>query len=598
MYSLFILALLFGLSQAQFQSFLSRPDITGAVNIQILAGQNATNLAPGYYFITPYVSDFSKSAYGGQIVDQNGQLVWYSNETVQVRGMDMHVCDFDNTGVGDHICWNDALPVLPQGGHSAGNVRFFDNSYQQVGGPDYGATNGLPGPDIHELRTPLAGDGNSFIQDSYANVTADLTAWNGSSTGNVWDGCFQEIDFVTRDVLFQWCSLDHVPLNDTYAFMTNDKIHYHNGIDGNGTASFPWDYAHINAIDKDTNGDFVVSLRHIHAIYKIAGNTTQSGVTPGDIIWQLGGHNNSFTYTSPFSFSWQHHASFQSTNGSLYDVTLFDNAFDGSLKQNTSTVSSGKWIQVDEVAMTANLVHQYTNPNNLLVASQGSVQALPNGNVMVGWGAIPYYTEYDINGNVLYHAHFGVANQNAMQSFRSWKYPWVSKPIDSPTILTYAQNCTGETYAYVSWNGATEVAAWRAHTGSNNVSTAAFATLPDVNRTGFETRISLGNFTQFAFIEAIDATGNVIGTSPVNATFVPAPQYAANCTETSCPPGFTYLPANAQTCNNTLPLAKVFSITPGTPPAYSGVPETYEGKTLPSSDATNSNTTTGPPTGT
>lgn len=149
---------------AQFQSFLTRPDITGAVEFQILNPvADPSTLAPGYYFITPYVSDFSSSAYGPMIFDYTGQLIWYGNETVNVRALDLHVCDYNDHGVGTHLCYNDALPVA-QGGHSSGNVRFFDNTYTEVG-PDYGATNGLVGPDIHELNTPNFGTGSSFIQE-------------------------------------------------------------------------------------------------------------------------------------------------------------------------------------------------------------------------------------------------------------------------------------------------------------------------------------------------------------------------------------------------------------------------------------------------
>ena len=296
----------------------------------------------------------------------------------------------------------------------------------------------------------------------------------------------------------------------------------------------------------------------------------------------------------PFTFSWQHHVSFISNNGNLYDITLFDNAFDGSLQQNTSAVSSGKWIQMDEVAMTAHLVHSYVNPNGILVASQGSVQALPSGNVMVGWGAMPYFSEFDINGDLLYHAHFGLPRQNAMQSFRSYKFPWVSQPTDSPVILPYAQNCSGETYAYVSWNGATEVDSWRFHIGNSNQSAASFRVVPDASKTGFETRVDLGPFVQYAFVEALDSTGTVIGTSATNATFVPAPQFAANCTQMACNVGFTYLPQNAATCNSTLDQSKVFQIAPAAPAVYFDIDETYEGVPMPPSDDDTSDFT-GPP---
>lgn len=176
------------------------------------------------------------------IIDNTGQLIWYGNETVQVRAQDMHVCDFNDHGVGTHICYNDALPVA-QGGHSSGNIRFFDNTYTQVGGSDYGAVNGLVPPDIHELSTPDFGDGSYFIQDVYQSTPMDLTAYGGPSDGYVWNGCFQQIDLNSHNLLFQWCSLDYIGLNETHAYMTETPGQYSNAISGNGTEQGPWDYA-------------------------------------------------------------------------------------------------------------------------------------------------------------------------------------------------------------------------------------------------------------------------------------------------------------------------------------------------------------------
>ena len=179
--------------------------------------------------------------YGPSIFDYTGQLIWYGNETVEVRGQDLHVCDYDDHAVGTHLCYNDALPVA-QGGHSSGNVRFFDNTYAEVG-VEYGAANGLVAPDIHELNTPGFGSGSYFIQDVYQPTPMDLTAYGGPLDGYVWDGCFQQIDFDSRNVLFQWCSLDYVGLNETYAYMVETPNEYFNAISGNGTEQGPWDFA-------------------------------------------------------------------------------------------------------------------------------------------------------------------------------------------------------------------------------------------------------------------------------------------------------------------------------------------------------------------
>lgn len=54
------------------------------------------------------------------------------------------------------------------------------------------------------------------------------------------------------------------------------------------------DLSHINSVDKDTDGDFLISARHVSTIYKIAGLTSPSGLAPGEIIWRLGGKRSSF----------------------------------------------------------------------------------------------------------------------------------------------------------------------------------------------------------------------------------------------------------------------------------------------------------------
>jgi len=52
--------------------------------------------------------------------------------------------------------------------------------------------------------------------------------------------------------------------------------------------------SHINAVDKDSHGDYLVSSRHTSTIFKIAGLSSPSGTTPGTIIWRLGGKKSSF----------------------------------------------------------------------------------------------------------------------------------------------------------------------------------------------------------------------------------------------------------------------------------------------------------------
>jgi hypothetical protein len=66
--------------------------------------------------------------------------------------------------------------------------------------------------------------------------------------------------------------------------------------------------------------------------------------------------------------------------------------------------------------------------------------------------------------------------------------------------------------AWISWNGATEVVAWRVNGGP---SATALSPLATVAKIGFETAIDfIGDGAMYFDVDALDATGNVIGRTP------------------------------------------------------------------------------------
>lgn len=167
-----------------------------------------------------------------------------------------------------------------------------------------------------------------------------------------------------------------------------------------------------------------------------------------------------------------------------------------------------------------------------------------------------------------------------LQNYRAYKFPWTATPTEPPVILAYAQNCTGELYAYASWNGATEVASWRFHKGSSAMLVGGQTS--EVNKTNFETMADLGTFAPYVFAEALDASGNVIGTSATNATFVPSEASAGSCGQAACNAGFVYNSSSAQTCSGSLDISRIFNILPHAP-AETNVPKTFEGVAVPPS---------------
>ncbi|MCJ1247225.1 hypothetical protein MMC30_004439 [Trapelia coarctata] len=539
---LVISAVLFGLAQAQFASYLTRPGQQSLV-IDILNNTNSAQLDPGYFFVAPY--DDSAAYQGGpQIFDNDGNLVYDGYELVEKEALDFHVCDYLG-GLGDHLCFNDARPIQ-QGGHSSGAIRFFDNTYTQVGG-NFGATNGLIGPDIHELNTPAGYGGQIFLQVVYQTVPANLTAYDGPADGAVLSGCFQEIEIASQMVNFQWCSFDHVPLNQSYIPLNPPG----DSIAGTGAADSPYDYFHLNSVDKDVNGDYLISSRQCDAIYKIAGlNSTN----PGSIIWYLGGMSNSFNLEGNLNFSRQHMARFHQTSGTVTNILLFDNAYDSGSTPTAQTAiaSSGMIISVDTSTMIARLLQQFIQPEGQLAVSQGALSILPTGNRLLGWGSIPAWSEYDSFGNLLYYARF-----SGPQSYRIWKFPFTAHPVTQPDILAYAQTCSSNLVVYLSWNGATEVKSWNLFGSTTQF--GSYSSLGIYPKIGYETMVQINQtgFLPYIYAEALDTSGNLLNNTVTVPTFVP--NAALACNSTQCPDGTNYTISNSIASSCTLPSSIVSS---------------------------------------
>jgi hypothetical protein len=187
----------------------------------------------------------------------------------------------------------------------------------------------------------------------------------------------------------------------------------------------------------------------------------------GDIIWRLGGTQNSFTDLSDgaaTNISWQHHARFQGEDADADPesedypkraITIFDNSSRG--KGAPENRSRGLFVDIDEKELTASVRHEYWNPLQISSQSQGSVQVLDNGNVLVGYGFDAAWTEFSVDGEVLCSVHFGPSGgfgDGNIISYRVFKHQWVGRPTSSPDAAF------AETYVAVSWNGATEVKSW------------------------------------------------------------------------------------------------------------------------------------------
>lgn len=124
-------------------------------------------------------------------------------------------------------------------------------------------------------------------------------------------------------------------------------------------------HSHLNSIDKDMNGNYLVSARATNTIFLVSG-------VDGSVIWRLGGDNSSFT--QDFVFSRQHHARIRKQTDKHMTITFFDNAADDSgTWEPTAESSSLKIVALDLVTMSAKLNHQHPRPGECVVRNICSV---------------------------------------------------------------------------------------------------------------------------------------------------------------------------------------------------------------------------------
>ncbi len=432
------------------QRFVTRPDLKPPI---VRVVKRTPNAAPGYIFIAPK----KKVAQAGPLIlDDAGNVVWF-------HPLDTHgVTDFRvqrYRGRPALTWWRGAATTHGIG--TAGGYVIADQSYRVIA--FVAAKHGLTG-DIHEfLLTPQ----NTALFTVYHKLKYDLSPLGGPKDGELWEAVVQEVDVATRKLLFEWHSLPHVAVSESYEHMPEE---------------IPYDYFHINSVAPDGPDRLLISGRHVSAIYEIRKSD-------GAVVWRLGGKKSDFTMGRGTHFAWQHDAR-RLSDGT---ISLFDNAAEhpGEAKESKVLV-----VRLDETKRTAELVRSYTRPKPLLSTSQGNAQFLPDGHVLVGWGANPFVTEFSRDGRVLLDLAFG---NKDVDSYRAFKDEWVGRPADRPRAVVR------EGRLYVSWNGATDVARWRVLAGGKRVA--------EFSKSGFETSETIPSRARSVVVQALDASGRVLGSS-------------------------------------------------------------------------------------
>ena len=276
------------------------------------------------------------------------------------------------------------------------------------------------------------------------------------------------------------------------------------------TSTDAWDYFHVNSVDKDSEGNYLISGRHTSAIYKISGRD-------GSLIWQLGGKKSTFSLPKELNFGFQHDARFlnKSEDGTIEVISFFDNsaAINVRLHEN----SRGLIIQLNHTDNSSTILQSYEAPDGLSAESQGNTQVLSNGNVFVNWGQEGAVTEFSSDGTPIFHAYLDTGAP--VQAYRGFRYPWTGHSREVPAIVALRDDNDG-TSVYVSWNGDTEVSKWRFYGRSKH----GVKKLGEVDRTSFETSLKieeddvkhLGTRGKI-YAEGLSREGKVLKKSPLVA---------------------------------------------------------------------------------
>jgi hypothetical protein len=439
-------------------SFHSRPDLhPPAVDVTT----SLPAAAPGYLFMAP-------KSWPGQsgplIFDSAGRIVWFHPLPRAFKTYDFRTQSYQGKTV---LTWWQGRRAEEYGG---GTGVIADSSYRVIATVQGG--NGYP-VDIHEFR--LTPRGTALIL-AWRAVRTDLRALGSRMNHAVIDGIVMEVDVRTGRVLFEWHSLGHIPLTETWARPGPDK---------------PLDYVHLNSVSLDDDGNFLVSARNTSTVYKVDRRT-------GRILWRLGGKHSSFKLPDYARFVGQHDV----TRASDGTYLVFDN---GNVGPPVEFVSRGLVFSIDAKAHTATLLHAFSQPQKKGTTTQGSVQLLPDGHYVVGWGGgIPEVSEFTPGGTLLYDARLDARVQN----YRAYRSPWTGRPTQPPDVAVALRN--GRPTAFMSWNGATDVAEWQLLAGDDPNSLSAAGRAP---RSGFETAVAVPQGARYVAVEALDSAGKTLARS-------------------------------------------------------------------------------------
>jgi hypothetical protein len=423
----------------------------------------ADDTGAGYLFISPLTFGNDTAGVYSLIIDNRGEPVYYQ----KLRAM-----DFKKLSNGNLVYYQTSFPDC--------FYYMLNSSYQVVDIIKPG--NGYTCIDGHDLQLLPNGHYLFFIYFNRSGI--DLVPFGGIPNAIVTELVIQEIDW-GGNVVFEWRSWD--PGNFSYGDAA-DFISL--------SSTNPIDYIHTNAVELDTDGNILISSRHLNEITKINRST-------GAIIWRLGGKQNQFNFTTVLplpenglNFFCQHDVRRLVDNR----ISLFDNH---NINGGLPVYSRGLEYELDEINKIADLKKEIRNAPDTVSFAMGNTQRLPNGNTLIGWGSSnsPLLTEFKPDGS----KSIEMSINFPLMNYRVFRFPWHGYPTWAPTLAI--QNMGADTKLSFSWNGATETAQYEIFGGMTPKPEKLIASTPKSN---FEDSLLLtGDDARYCFyrIMPVDKPG-------------------------------------------------------------------------------------------
>jgi Arylsulfotransferase (ASST) len=165
----------------------------------------------------------------------------------------------------------------------------------------------------------------------------------------------------------------------------------------------------------DSHGNLLVDARDTWATYDVSRRT-------GKILWTLGGKRSTFVVRAAPGqvldcageiFAWQHDP--DQVGPQTY--TWFDDESSGT---PLLPVSRAVTVRLNFRSRTVTLVASDNRPEGLVASSQGNAQTTATGDLFVGWGNLPYFSEFSPSGRLLCNAELPAG----VNSYRAYQLPW------------------------------------------------------------------------------------------------------------------------------------------------------------------------------